>query len=98
MTKTDNQTVNFPNQQCQTNELSVESNNSISIFHINKPCISNKTHKFSAFCKDNNLDLLCVSEYWQVEYNLKKIIKENYNFLTSSCRSKSKHVGYICLR
>ncbi|KAK9892471.1 hypothetical protein WA026_020462 [Henosepilachna vigintioctopunctata] len=43
------------------------------MFHVNVQCLSNKLEMIELFLSEFNFDIICFSEHWQTEANLKSI-------------------------
>ncbi|KAK9891717.1 hypothetical protein WA026_016514 [Henosepilachna vigintioctopunctata] len=56
--------------------------NRVSMFHVNVQCLSNKLEMIELFLSEFNFDIICFSEHWQTEANL-KIKSANLDELSS---------------
>lgn len=69
------------------------------VLHLNIQSIRNKVHELEAFLSDNKcrFDVLCFSEHFMSKYEIHNLTIENYNVVTSYCRSNSIHGGVTIL-
>lgn len=70
-----------------------DSENMVSVFHINIQCISNKIDQLSLFTNKYKFDIICLSEHWLTEYKLKLINIPGYFVGSFFCRSHNIHGG-----
>lgn len=67
-----------------------------SLFHINVQALSNKVDQVNLFLSDFNLDIVCLSEHWLNDLNLKSVNLYGYILASYFCRSLSVHGG-VCI-
>ncbi|XP_050497364.1 uncharacterized protein LOC126878597 [Diabrotica virgifera virgifera] len=66
----------------------------VSMFHVNLQCISNKVDMINAFLADKKFyDVICFSEHWQTEENLKLINISGFSLANFFCRVEKKQGG-----
>uniref|UniRef100_A0A6P7GKF3 Uncharacterized protein LOC114339953 n=1 Tax=Diabrotica virgifera virgifera TaxID=50390 RepID=A0A6P7GKF3_DIAVI len=64
------------------------------MFHVNLQCISNKVDMINAFLADKKFyDVICFSEHWQTEENLKLINISGFSLANFFCRVEKKQGG-----
>ncbi|KAG5870081.1 hypothetical protein JTB14_001137 [Gonioctena quinquepunctata] len=67
--------------------------NSVSVFHINIQCLSKKLEQIALFLDDFKFNVVCVSEQWQNETNLKTINIPGFMLVNYFCRKYLKMGG-----
>ncbi|KAJ8948139.1 hypothetical protein NQ317_000182 [Molorchus minor] len=71
----------------------IANTNSVSIFHVNIQCISNKIDQLSIYLNLNNYTVACISEHWQEESKLGLINLPGYSLANYFCRNDKEHGG-----
>jgi len=61
--------------------------------HLNVQCLSTKVDQLLLFLEKNDYDILCFSEHWANEFNLKLVNIFGYKLSNFFCRSNTVHGG-----
>lgn len=74
----------------------LKNNNSVNIYHVNIQGVANKVDALNLFLSQYNVNILCISEHWLTENNLKTIKLYNFNLAANFSRKSHKRGG-VCI-
>lgn len=78
--------------------LNTKKNFNFYLMYLNSQSIRNKRDLFDAFLINNNCKILCLSEYWFTELEIKELKIGNFNASSYSCRLNGgtfhRHYGF----
>lgn len=63
----------------------------LSLFHFNVRSLENKTERMNLFLENKDFDILCFSEHWYNEDEVKLASILEYKVISSYCRPANKH-------
>lgn len=85
----------FDIQNSVTSVKSVSRSDTVSLFHVNIQCISNKLDQLSLFLDKYKFDIVCLSEHWLDQCTLESINIPMYSLANFFCREPNKHGGVL---
>lgn len=65
----------------------------LNVGHINVQCLRNKLNLLEIFAHQQNLHVLCITEHWADETELKSLSIPHYTLVSAFCRVNSQHGG-----
>lgn len=65
----------------------------LNVGHINVQCLRNKLNNLEIFAHQQNLHVLCITEYWADVSELNSLNIPNFTLVSAFCRSKHSHGG-----
>ena len=67
----------------------------ITIFHINIQCLSNKVNLLELFCQRYGPNILCLNEHWLCKDQLDNTIISDYSIISHFSRSEQAYGGSV---
>ncbi|KAK9687362.1 hypothetical protein QE152_g36505 [Popillia japonica] len=83
----------FPYSKEFQTEIIGNGGDTFSVFHQNVQYLNNSVEELQAFLADIPCDVVCITEHWMSEDQIKFAILENCNLVSHFCRDLHKHGG-----